>query len=70
MRNAARGDQAFVLATGKAAGKIGTLWLTDDRHGNTLARGNVDGRDAFDFELTIENGNVDASAYKIHDFIL
>ena len=62
----ADGNQAFHFdGTGK-----GDLSLVDLSNGNTLVRGNVDGDDAFEFRLVIEDGAVKASAYEAADFIL
>jgi len=59
------GDQAFVLGgTGK-----GQLSIVNDGL-RTVIRGNTDNDATFEFELVINDGTVDASAYTADDFIL
>ena len=58
------GDQTFVFgSTGK-----GGLSLVDF-DGNTLVRGNIDNSAAFEFEILIVDGAINASAYTAADFV-
>ena len=59
------GNQAFVFGSTDKGGI--SLFNVD---GNTLVRGNIDDDAAFEFEILIVDGTVNASAYTAADFIL
>ncbi len=59
------GNQAFVFGS-TAKGGLSLI----DIDGNTLVRGNIDNTAAFEFEILIVDGAIDASAYTAADFIL
>jgi serralysin len=61
----AGGNQAFVWGGG-GIGRVSAV----NSGANTVIHANTDGDAAWEFELVIEDGNVNASAYRAADFIL
>lgn len=61
----AGGNQAFIWG-GSGIGHVSAV----NSGSNTIIHANIDGDAAWEFELVIEDGNVNASAYRGADFIL
>lgn len=65
------GNQAFVFDGTDRDGGKGHLWLKDNKNGQTVVLGNVDGDKDAEFKLFIDDGNLaHAADYRFHDFIL
>lgn len=66
----AGGNQAFNFVNNGGGGATGTLWVVNIGGGMSQVRGNTDGDAAFELQINIDDGGVNANAYKSADFIL